>query len=43
MTPDTWLLDRGYRRLLRPVLFRSGGGDPERVHDATLAALHRLG
>jgi len=43
VSADTWLLDRGYRRLLRPVLFRAGGGDPERVHDATLAALHRVG
>ena len=37
------ILDVGYRRLLRPVLFRAGDGDPERVHDATLAALHRVG
>ncbi len=43
MNPDTWLLDQAYRRLLRPVLFRSQGGDPEQVHDATLAALHRVG
>jgi dihydroorotate dehydrogenase len=31
-----------YERLLRPILFRYGGGDPERVHEATLAALSRL-
>jgi dihydroorotate dehydrogenase len=31
-----------YERLVRPVLFRYGGGDPERVHEATLAALSRL-
>lgn len=31
-----------YDRLLRPLLFRYGGGDPERVHEATLAALARL-
>nr|WP_294693569.1 quinone-dependent dihydroorotate dehydrogenase [uncultured Friedmanniella sp.] len=37
------ILDVGYRRLVRPVLFRAGHGDPERVHDATLAALHRVG
>jgi len=37
------VLDGGYRRLLRPLLFRAGGGDPERVHDTTLAALHRVG
>lgn len=36
-------LDVGYQRLLRPVLFGSYGGDAERVHDATLAALERLG
>ena len=37
------LLEQGYRRLLRPALFASYGGDPERVHEATLAALERLG
>ena len=37
------ILDVGYRRLVRPVLFRAGHGDPERAHDATLAALHRVG
>jgi dihydroorotate dehydrogenase len=37
------LLDVGYRRLLRPVLFHSGGGDPEVVHDRTLRAVARLG
>lgn len=36
------LLREGYRRLLRPVLFRSGGGDPELAHEQTLAALSRL-
>ena len=33
----------GYRRVLRPVLFAAYGGDAERVHDATLNALRRLG
>lgn len=33
------LLARGYERLLRPVLFRSFGGDPERIHEAMIAAL----
>jgi dihydroorotate dehydrogenase len=32
-----------YERLLRPVLFRYGGGDPEKVHEQTLASLSRLG
>lgn len=36
-------LDVGYRRLLRPALFASYGGDAERVHEATLAAVQRLG
>jgi dihydroorotate dehydrogenase len=31
-----------YSRVLRPVLFRLGGGDPEVAHDRTLAALRRL-
>lgn len=33
------LLDSGYRRLLRPALFRSGGGDPEVAHERSLRAL----
>jgi dihydroorotate dehydrogenase len=37
------ILDAGYRRVVRPVLFRSYGGDAERVHEQTLAALARLG
>ncbi len=32
-----------YERLLRPALFRSGGGDPEKVHEGTLRTLARLG
>lgn len=32
-----------YRRLVRPVLFRAYGGDPERIHERTLAALSALG
>jgi len=32
-----------YRRLLRPLLFRSYGGDPEKVHEATLRWLGRIG
>lgn len=34
--------DVGYRRLVRPVLFRAGG-DAEAAHHRTLAALTRLG
>jgi len=37
------LLIDAYRRLLRPALFRSYGGDPERVHEATLRWLGRIG
>lgn len=36
-------LDLGYRSLLRPVLFRMSGGDPETVHHSTLQQLSRLG
>ncbi len=36
-------LDVGYRRVLRPALFGSYGGDAERVHELTLAAIARLG
>ena len=32
-----------YRRVLRPVLFSAYGGDPERVHEATLKAIAALG
>ena len=32
-----------YQRLLRPLLFRAYGGDAERVHERTLAAIARLG
>ncbi|WP_342371622.1 quinone-dependent dihydroorotate dehydrogenase [Propioniciclava soli] len=33
----------GYRRVLRPVLFRARGGDPERIHEDMIAGLARLG
>lgn len=36
------VLRSGYTRVLRPALFASHGGDPEDVHDATLARLTRL-
>ncbi len=32
-----------YDRVLRPALFRLGGGDPEIAHGRTIAALSRLG
>lgn len=32
-----------YERLLRPALFRTYGGDPERVHHTTLRALRLVG
>lgn len=38
----TGALDLGYRRALRPVLFRLGGGDPEIAHERTLAAARTL-
>jgi dihydroorotate dehydrogenase len=37
------ILDVGYRRLLRPLLFSAYGGDAERVHEQTLAAIERVG
>jgi dihydroorotate dehydrogenase len=36
------LADLGYRRLLRPALFRAYGGDAEQVHDRTLSAIAAL-
>lgn len=38
----TRALDEGYRRALRPVLFRLGRGDPEVAHERTLAAARTL-
>ena len=37
------IIDLGYRGVLRPVLFRTYRGDPERIHDRTLAAIARIG
>ena len=37
------LLDGGYTRLLRPVLFASHGGDPEAIHEQLIAILARVG
>jgi dihydroorotate dehydrogenase len=36
------VVDGGYRRLARPVLFRVGGGDAEAAHGRTLAVLAAL-
>ncbi|WP_229118074.1 quinone-dependent dihydroorotate dehydrogenase [Enemella evansiae] len=36
------LLDNGFRRLLRPALFASGGGDPEIAHERTLRQVATL-
>ena len=33
----------GYRRVVRPLLFRAFGGDAERVHETTLRAIGLLG
>ncbi len=33
----------GYRRLLRPVLFRAHSGDPESIHETMLHTLGRIG
>lgn len=35
--------DLGYRRVVRPVMFRAGSGDPELVHEQTLALIERVG
>jgi dihydroorotate dehydrogenase len=37
------VVDAGYRKVLRPMLFKAYGGDAERVHDATLNTLGILG
>jgi dihydroorotate dehydrogenase len=37
------IIDLAYRRALRPFLFRAYDGDPERVHDRTLALIAKLG
>ena len=37
------IIDLGYRRILRPLLFRAYGGDAERVHERTLAAIATAG
>jgi dihydroorotate dehydrogenase len=37
------IIDHGYRRVLRPLLFRAYDGDAERIHEETLAAVARVG
>ncbi len=37
------IIDLGYRRALRPLLFRAYDGDAERIHEQTLAAVARVG
>jgi dihydroorotate dehydrogenase len=37
------IIDLGYRRVLRPLLFGAYDGDAERIHDRTLAAVARVG
>ena len=37
------MLTLAYDRLVRPLLFRSGSGDPELAHEATLRSVARLG
>ncbi|MFC6714826.1 quinone-dependent dihydroorotate dehydrogenase [Branchiibius cervicis] len=43
MNPRRTTLDLGYRHLLRPALFRVGGGDAEAAHEQTLHRLAGLG
>lgn len=43
MTPRSALVDVGYRRALRPVLFGAHGGDPEWIHERMVATLARIG
>lgn len=37
------LATASYRGLLRPIMFRSFGGDPEAIHDAMISSLAKLG
>jgi dihydroorotate dehydrogenase len=42
--PERFVITQlGYRGVLRPLLFRAYHGDPERIHEQTLAALARIG
>lgn len=42
MTLRQRVLAQGYGRMLRPALFAGRGGDPEKVHEDTIAALAAL-
>jgi len=37
------IIDLGYQRVVRPLLFRSNGGDPERAHESTLTMINKVG
>lgn len=37
------ILERAYRRILRPMMFSAYGGDAERVHSSTLSMINILG
>ncbi|WP_446665260.1 quinone-dependent dihydroorotate dehydrogenase [Flexivirga sp. B27] len=39
----SWALHTGYRRAVRPALFRVGGGDAEAAHHLTLRRMAQLG
>jgi dihydroorotate dehydrogenase len=39
----TWALGAGYRAVVRPALFRVGGGDAEAAHHLTLRRMAQLG
>jgi dihydroorotate dehydrogenase len=39
----TGAVERGYRQLLRPLIFRIGHGDAEQAHESTLRLLARAG
>lgn len=43
MTVRTCLLNFGYNNLVKPYLFRLGGGNPEAAHEWTINTLARLG
>lgn len=43
MALPAWALDAGYRKTLRPLLFRVGHGDAEAAHHATLRQLAWVG
>ncbi|QDP98790.1 quinone-dependent dihydroorotate dehydrogenase [Microlunatus elymi] len=43
VSPLTKILDLGYHRAVRPMIFRIGGGDAEKAHEQTLRWLARAG